>query len=322
MNTPKEHTKQKLCEKWIIILLILVSGCGGSDSLVPVDENSAYTEVSNSIVIDTVWNVDRSPYIVTDDILVERDVTLTIHPGVKVRFDGSYALIVKGILIADGMINDQKLENSAQKATARLIIFTSNTPIPEMNDWKGIKFYNTNNDRSILSATVIEYAEKGIECFSSSPQIRDCIIRNNRIGIYSYESLLLTVSHNVIMGNVSGIVSSNSRLNITKNTIAENENGIVAFSWATLEQNNILGNLDYGVVITRYHSRYPDIRASNNWWGTIETNLIAQQIYDGHDEPKLANVLYSPFAISKIIDACPRFRLNEAEIGMTICPSR
>ena len=51
---------------------------------------------------DLHWTKDKSPYLVTGNIMVERDKTLTIDPGVDVQFPGAYSLQIEGTLSAIG----------------------------------------------------------------------------------------------------------------------------------------------------------------------------------------------------------------------------
>ena len=73
--------------QWIIIALIfsiILIGCDQNPETPPLTEE---TQVSGIIETDTIWTKEHSPYIVTDDIIVERNVTLTIQPGAEVLFD-------------------------------------------------------------------------------------------------------------------------------------------------------------------------------------------------------------------------------------------
>jgi len=51
---------------------------------------------------DLHWTKDKSPYLVTGNIMVERDKILTIDPGVDVQFPGAYSLRIEGTLRAIG----------------------------------------------------------------------------------------------------------------------------------------------------------------------------------------------------------------------------
>ena len=66
-------------------------------------------EVSGVIIEDTTWKSINSPYIVTGNILVNEGVTLTIEPGVVVKFEDhsvadyyGYYIKIDGTLVAKG----------------------------------------------------------------------------------------------------------------------------------------------------------------------------------------------------------------------------
>ena len=51
------------------------------------------------------WTLDQSPYVIKGDIAIPQFDTLTIDPGVEVRFDGLYGLKATGTLRAVGTKN-------------------------------------------------------------------------------------------------------------------------------------------------------------------------------------------------------------------------
>ena len=56
------------------------------------------TDVSGTINENTIWTLASSPYIVTGSVTVLNGVTLTIDPGVEVKFDGHYSRNIEGNL--------------------------------------------------------------------------------------------------------------------------------------------------------------------------------------------------------------------------------
>jgi len=51
---------------------------------------NAQTQVSGTISSNTTWTLTESPYLVTSNITVAENVTLTIDPGVVIKFSNTY----------------------------------------------------------------------------------------------------------------------------------------------------------------------------------------------------------------------------------------
>src|SRR5436190_20852365 len=83
---------------------------------------NAQTNVSGGIYANTTWTKANSPYIVVDTVVVFPGVTLTIEPGVVVKFNANkYMEVRQANIFAEGTITDS-------------ITFTSNvvSPVPGM----------------------------------------------------------------------------------------------------------------------------------------------------------------------------------------------
>lgn len=103
----------------------------------------AQTEVGGWIAESTVWTLGRSPYVVTQDIILATNATLTIEPGVEIRFNQGTGLTVQGRLLAEG-------------TPARRIRFTRNDQAGATG-WTRIDFLPGPWESRILHAT-LEYA--------------------------------------------------------------------------------------------------------------------------------------------------------------------
>ena len=96
---------------------------------------------SGALSGNTTWTKANSPYLLTGDVMVPDSVTLTIDPGVVVRFKAvsddlsggddinRIEIRVSGTLNARGTVSDS-------------IHFTSNSQIPSSGDWYGFVSYD------------------------------------------------------------------------------------------------------------------------------------------------------------------------------------
>lgn len=148
----------------------------------------AQTNVSGFISANTTWNLGGSPYIVVGNVLVSHGFTLTIEPGVVVKFNTDKALQIDGELIAIGTPQNK-------------ITFTSNQISPSAGDWAKIHFPDTCVDAvfdiggNYLSGSIMKYCDViyggglgfgEIHIDRSAPYFNHCQIMNSSSsGIYS-----------------------------------------------------------------------------------------------------------------------------------------
>jgi len=223
------------------------------------------TYVEGPITQDTVWTLVDSPFVMSKDVIVYPNATLTIEPEVEIKFGGNFSLIVEGKLFANGTRD-------------KMIRFTSNKDEPIVGDWGTIRLNGT--ETSILVYCIIEYGTNGITiengtlniqnsfvCFNSengititngSVTVKDNKIANNTMsGIYIAGGNQVTVHHNIIMSNEDGITLTGnltSEININQNNISLNRHSGILLESDTYDntdiRNNTLSTNSYGFYVS------------------------------------------------------------------------
>lgn len=309
---------------WILLVIYLFLGClVAQGAIVP----------GGQIQTDTIWMVTESPYLIEDDLIIDSGVTLTIEPGVEVRFanvnkDGGESnraeLMVYGTLRAVGNLNYP-------------IRFTAEEETVDMGSWGGIYLYEAGSQLSYVQidrATTALVISKGailewskiIHNLQTGVQVAETanvnLIGNeftyNRVGLFL--SGIGKVQENRFQSNSYGmLVQGVENMTLQSNSFESNTYGIY------LEQigmgnkilNSSVSGNDYGIYLDSDHSPVvnfcdiynnelydffhlgsEDVQASYNWWGTSDSTIIDSFIFDQSDNEssvRYGYVLYDPF---------------------------
>ncbi|UCE35953.1 MAG: right-handed parallel beta-helix repeat-containing protein [Thermoplasmata archaeon] len=195
------------------------------------------------ITENTTWYHSQSPYYIEGDVYVDENITLTIEPGVDVRFNGGNGLYIDGFLNAVGTSN-------------RIINFSSNKTSPTTSDWEGIQINSTGHAE--ISYCNITYANYSI-CLSHTSNNN---ITNNNISSGSIYGIYLDHSQNnhIKANNIFSIwfscirLSSSSNNDIIDNDIFQSElwDGINLLSSSnnnSIVDNRIFSHTKYGIYL-------------------------------------------------------------------------
>lgn len=208
--------------------------------------------VSGTINGDTTWSLADSPVIVTGDVTVLNG-TLTISPGVTVRFQSNTQLTIQtsGNLLAEGTGGSP-------------ITFTSDNGSPASCDWETIRLFSNGN---IIRYSIIEYAQWGVyaEPFSRQHDISYNLFQDNGLCLITPVGAAIsgspdstTISHNRFSDNNSAIYLTKASDNlISDNVISGTTVAGIAFSYNATKssENQIYGNVisytgGYGLEMT------------------------------------------------------------------------
>ena len=198
------------------------------------------TYIEGLITQDTIWTLTDSPFVVSKKITVCPGATLTIEPGVEVRFGGDFSLIVEGSLSVIGAKNDT-------------VTFTSNKDQPEAGDWDTIKFNGT--EPSTLVYCVVQYAKNGITIENGNVKIENSeISTNSQNGITIVDSTAEVKNNEIANNRESGIcVTGDNQVTIQNNTISSNKNAILLTGDSTtgvhITENIVMSNTQSGIQL-------------------------------------------------------------------------
>jgi len=198
------------------------------------------TYVEGSITQDTVWTLVDSPFVVSKNVTVYPNVTLTIEPEVEVRFGGNFSMIIEGRLVAKGTKD-------------RVITFTSNSYEPEAGDWGAINF--TGAQSSLLTHCIIEYGTNGVMIEDGTLNIQESLVKlNSENGIMITNGYVEAKKNEIVNNTMSGIyIAGGNRVNVQNNNITLNGDGVTVTGNSTKEitihQNEILFNAQSGILL-------------------------------------------------------------------------
>jgi hypothetical protein len=187
------------------------------------------TNVSGGIYSNTTWTLANSPYIVVDTVVVFPGVTLTIEPGVVVKFDDDKGLEIRqASLIAVGTITDS-------------IVFTSNSSSPFPGIWREM-YLNGGTMNSQVFYCSFHYGNMGIRNSQVGPiNIKNSTFTENYFGInvsnpFFYDNIIESCN---FYNNTWG-VSTNERVTINNCNFFNNQYALNCQN--TLRVNNSFVN--------------------------------------------------------------------------------
>jgi hypothetical protein len=224
------------------------SGVGSQwmDTLGPVKIGKP-TVLPAVITTDYVLDIEKSPYLVKDALVVKPDAKLTINAGTVIWFN-SLGMIVKGELQILGTRDDPVRLSSLN-----------------MTSWKGIILDRSQSDNKISFCT-ISNAEFGFRASHSNISIHNSRFQDNDWGIAMEECKAEILNSLIRTSTKSGIAARKTQLLIKGSIITENSSGgiLLENSQVRIAQNNILNNGGWEIKVLDGNGR---VKAAKNWWG-------------------------------------------------------
>ena len=206
-------------EKNIYVKVIDRAGNESNTLTASITLTDQKTEVKGVLEGDNLaWTKDRSPYLVTGNLLVEKDDVLKVEPGVDVQFEGDYYLQVEGKLEARGTESN------------RISFYGIGAG---EDNWYGMKFVNDND--SAISYANVSGLKNGISGYCDIDHAK--ITANGwAVGNSASYDDKYCLSGNLIYSMINGNVSVKNGF-VTSNEI----HGITIYLYSVNVDGNMLG---------------------------------------------------------------------------------
>jgi parallel beta-helix repeat protein len=157
----------------------------------------------------------------------------------------------------------------------------------------------------------------GIYVSMDSTNVMHNLFIENTIAASFMEATKCHFLFNNIYANQKGFIAkdNSSLITLLDNTFTENSSKVVQIMETNdfgMEQNNFFGNLPQSNLIENLNADNQNI--PDNFWGTMNTEMIDAYIYDGNDEQGLGIVNYLPIRQNINIEApisAPRMVISQ-----------
>jgi len=217
--------------------------------------------VTEDVTVNTVWTYDAGPYIIQNDITVSEGCTLTVEPGVDVKFDGPHWLQTStngGVIVANGEID---INGTSED---RRIGFTPHIGSAGGRAWMGVKVVNS--DASSFEFCSFYAAECGLLLDSSDAVVFGSRFNNCAVGIQCVDSSP-SISN-------SDFFSCNTGINLWNRE-----------STPTIHSSNFTENHLWNILLQGYDPPLVTIDARECYWWPGGADAIEEGIYHDVDDP-------------------------------------
>lgn len=207
--------------------------------------------IVDDVQVDTTWDVQGSPYVISGSMTVAPGTTLLIEPGVVVKFDIGGYMLVYGSVIAHGDNNKIYFTSIRDDSVGGDTNGDGSNTVPATGDWIQIAF--PSNGLFDVSNAEIKY---GGRAWNNVTTVYPAVVNSGGI---------LNLDNVNVINNREGVYMSDGTATITNSTISNNQSiGINYFQGTfNISSSSVMHN---GLGV-RTSTVSPTLIMENLWWG-------------------------------------------------------
>ena len=247
--------------------------------------------VSGVLHEDIVW---QGNVYIAGDVILEKDVNLTILPGTKVRFlqpgeeSDSFTehpnfpgseLIIRGTVTAIGTPQDP-------------IIFEAADQSLPAGSWGAVNLEGS--PEAVFEYCLFRQADSAVHSRDSHVYIEQSIFKDNYVGVRFHDTEML-IEKNLFENNGAAVRFHFGAPVICENVFTKNTVNIFVTSHPDdyhIENNSFGRPVEYHVVFGEDVPK--DVEMMRNYWDIPNQHSLHDLVFDGRRSKYLGNVLYEP----------------------------
>ncbi len=244
------------------------------------------TKVSGSISGNVHWKPAGSPYLLTDKVTVSTLSTLTIDSGVVVNGQ-NFSLESSGTLLVEGSANARVTINNTRIVPGRIVGYEKHFHVSiRYANLNSCQLFNSETSYGKGSLILQDSRLSNVSYILIGAPIADCYIERNIFVNSDYITTELTDSINCYIRNNVFFQQRNNRAV---------QNALSRGTGKTIVEYNSFLSTDRIAVKIPTKSDSTTLVARNNYWHTLDEDIIAGMIFDKNDDSTCSGYIeYKP----------------------------